>query len=76
VESDPASDRLDVVYFVDAMDLDQISFIAATDVWHCLQFLFLRELGEITWPGDANVALRLDPGLAAFPVELMPWGCG
>ena len=61
------------VYFIDSMQLDRVAFAAATDVWHFLQFLLLRDLGETNWPMEREDTLKLDPDLVRIPSALLPW---
>ena len=62
------------VGFVDTMtDVDAIDYIVASDLWHFLRFLLLRETGHQGWPFDRQAVVAADPGMAEMPSPLLPW---
>lgn len=62
------------VAFVDAIsDPDEITYVAASNLWRFLRFLFEKELGAKGWPFASQVVLAADPDLAQVPGDLLPW---
>ncbi|MFE9694863.1 hypothetical protein [Micromonospora sp. NPDC005806] len=62
------------VAFVEAaVDPDEISYVAASNLWSFLRFLFEKELGAKGWPFDSKVVLAADPHLTQVPADLLPW---
>lgn len=62
------------VAFVEAIsEPDEITYVAASNLWSFLRFLFEKELGAKGWPFDPTVVLAADPGLAQVPADLLPW---
>jgi hypothetical protein len=63
-----------MVGFVDTIsDPDSIGYLAASDLWHFLRFLFAYDLGERGWPFQPRFVLAADPRIADAPVRLLPW---
>ncbi|SIM87955.1 hypothetical protein [Micromonospora cremea] len=62
------------VAFVEAIaDPDEIAYVAASNLWTFLRFLFEKELGAKGWPFGSKVVLAADPDLAQIPGDLLPW---
>ncbi|MBC8356605.1 MAG: SMI1/KNR4 family protein [Planctomycetes bacterium] len=62
------------VVFVDVNDDNTApAFIAASDTWRFLRFLFKKELGESNWPfAQEEVAIN-DPAIMSFSGVALPW---
>ena len=63
------------VYFIDSSDdLDEPTYIAASDIRFFLKGLLLADLGDIAWhwPFDQLKALEFDPDIARSNAK-MPW---
>ncbi|SCF44675.1 hypothetical protein GA0074696_6042 [Micromonospora purpureochromogenes] len=62
------------VAFVEAIsEPNEITYVAASNLWSFLRFLFEKELGAKGWPVDPTVVLAADPGLAHVPANPLPW---
>lgn len=60
------------VFFVDQSDLNALSYIVASDIWHFFRGLFLTEIEqdpetcEFYWPFDKEQVLKEDPALEEY----------
>ncbi|MCO6437331.1 MAG: SMI1/KNR4 family protein [Phycisphaerae bacterium] len=62
------------VLFVEAsVDDNTPVYIVASDIWHFLRFLFMKELGKTRWPFDKATVQREDPQMLAFRGVALPW---
>ena len=62
------------VIFIDTMVDDTVpAFIAASDIWQFLKFLFKKDLGESKWPYDDHEVGKADPDMLAFRDVAFPW---
>ncbi|MGH3389067.1 MAG: SMI1/KNR4 family protein [Actinomadura sp.] len=65
------------VCFVEAVaDPDRIDYVAASSLWRFLFFLFRAELGDRSWPFDADEVTAIDPRITEAPAALLPWEAG
>ena len=62
------------VFFVDVNDDDRAAaFIAGSNVWRFLVFLFKKELGKSNWPFSESEVLADDPEIMSFSSLALPW---
>ena len=62
------------VIFVDVNDDDSVpAYIAASDTWKFLRFLFRKELGRSDWPFAREEVLADDPNMVKFLAIPLPW---
>lgn len=62
------------VMFIDTMEDDSVpAYIAASDMWRFLRFLFKKELNESKWPYDRDEVLKADPDIVTFRDVPLPW---
>jgi len=60
--------------FVDTMrDRDSIAFIAASNLWHFLNFYLKAEQGERRWPFKREFVVEMDPDILEFTNLGLPW---
>lgn len=65
--------ELEPIVFVDVMENpDEPAFIAASDLWHFLDFLFRSEIGKSGWPFSEAEVVQRDPKIVETAFVL-PW---
>lgn len=74
VDTSGESGEGEPVIFVDVNEDDSSpAYIAASDTWRFLRFLFRKELGKSNWPYAREEVLTDDPEIARFSGVPLPW---
>jgi hypothetical protein len=64
----------DAVFFVDSMEDEGLTYIAASSLLIFLESLLEKELGEKRWPFVATYVLSVDPDIMRIrDTNLLPW---
>lgn len=62
------------VIFVNVNESDSArAYIAASDTWKFLRFLFRKELGRSNWPYSRQEVLTDDPEIGCYSAVTCPW---
>lgn len=64
----------DPIFFVDTVrDPLRAAYVVASDLWHFLRFLLLKELEQTNWPFSPEDVLAADPAIMSVNVAPRPW---